>query len=269
MYNFKSLADLSAQGFSPCFIYGNRPVTDKNVNSKMESVKKYGVIIPLMYVKGTKAVTDGCSLVEIDGVTPIEATKAENYSAIIDGQNRYTAALKAGVAPDKIFLFECYSDHNTKDLLAEANIEVEGWKGSNFINGAMLSKPDDKLLQLAKKLSDDKFSMSTISKIISFDKSVKITAKVYADIMKGAPIKEYNLEKSNCFLEAASKFTKSFVAKRYLIDSIIDLSIEDGYKPVCEALGRLTGETIKAIEKCKGEAIITEIKAAVMYELKK
>ena len=61
--NISTLKDIKSEGINVCFIKGNRQVSNKNVKSKTTSIKEYGILVPLMYVKGTKAVEDGCSLI--------------------------------------------------------------------------------------------------------------------------------------------------------------------------------------------------------------
>lgn len=264
-----SVADLKAAGTSLCLINGNRSITSKNVESKAKSLKKYGILTPLMFVKGEKAISDGCSLIDLNG-NIINNADAKSYNAIIDGQNRLTAALEAGIPESEIYLFECYTETNCKELLAESNTVVEGWKGEDFIGGSLLFNPDNELAQFAKKLSDKKFKLSTISKLLTFDKSVKITSKVYASMMKGEKIEvEYDLKRAQDFLDAASKFSPTFVAKRYLIDSVIDLSLNVGYANVINALSKLSDTIIKRIEDSKGEAVVNSIKAALNLELGK
>ena len=56
------LKDIKNEGANVCFIQGNRQVSNKNVKPKTTSIKEYGILVPLMYVKGTIAVEDGCSL---------------------------------------------------------------------------------------------------------------------------------------------------------------------------------------------------------------
>ena len=65
--NISTLKDIKNASINVCFIQGNRQVSNKNVKSKTASIDKYGILVPLMYVKGTKAVKDGCSLMTSDG----------------------------------------------------------------------------------------------------------------------------------------------------------------------------------------------------------
>ena len=130
--NISTLKDIKNASINVCFIQGNRQVSNKNVKSKTASIDKYGILVPLMYVKGTKAVKDGCSLMTSDG-KPIPSEEADKYIVIVDGQHRYSAAIEKSVSDEEIYLFESYAKASTKELLAEANVEVEKWKGEDYI----------------------------------------------------------------------------------------------------------------------------------------
>ena len=63
----RTLASLISEGKKVAFISGNRNVNSKNITSKKESFGRFECnIVPLMYVSGTKAVEDGCKLVDAD-----------------------------------------------------------------------------------------------------------------------------------------------------------------------------------------------------------
>ena len=117
------LKDIKNEGVYVCFIQGNRQVSNKNVKSKTTSIKEYGILVPLMYVKGTKAVEDGCSLMTSKG-DAITSEEADKYIVIVDGQHRYTAAIENGVSDEEIYLFESYAKASTKELLA-TNLSVK------------------------------------------------------------------------------------------------------------------------------------------------
>ena len=261
------LKDIKNEGVNVCFIQGNRQVSNKNVKSKTTSIKEYGILVPLMYVKGTKAVEDGCSLMTSKG-DAIPSEEADKYIVIVDGQHRYTAAIENGVSDEEIYLFESYAKASTKELLAEANVEVERWKGEDYIAGATLAKPEDELLQFANSLSLRGFPISTISLILCWDKH-KFTSKKLSKLMKGETVNiEYKLERANAFLDAMSNFTDKFVAKNYAINVVIDLSSEMGYKPVCEALYKISRATIQRIEGMTGEENVKNfLKDAINNEL--
>lgn len=262
-----TLKDIKNEGVNVCFIQGNRQVSNKNVKSKTASISKYGILVPLMYVTGTKAVEDGCSLMTSDG-KPISSEEADKYIVIVDGQHRYSAAIEKSVSDEEIYLFENYANASTKELLAEANVEVEKWKGGDYIAGATLAKPEDELLQFANSLSLRGFPISTISLILCWDKH-RFTSKKLSKLMKGETVNiEYDIERATAFLNGMSKFSDVFVAKNYAINTAIDLSSKWGYSPVCKASSKIPEATVQRIESTTGEENVKSfLKDAINKEL--
>ena len=78
---------------------------------------------------------------------------------------------------------------------------------------------------------------------------------VYCNLIAGKEIKtDYNLERAKYFLDAArTKFDNSFIAKRYLITVVADLSTEHGYKLVCDALKQMPDAIVKRVLEAKSE----------------
>ena len=247
------------------FVKGNRDINVKNIESKKKSLQTYGGnIIPLMYVSGNKAIADSCSLVDIDG-NDIPADKAMDYIVILDGQHRIFTAIKNNFDLSKIMLFESYTEANTKELLAEANIESSKWGVPEFIKGSVLFNPNE-LNIYASKLTDRKFPSSTISKILCFNS--KLTAQKYSDLMKGKEISvEYDLERADEFLEAVSKFEDKFVGKRYLIDEVIALSTKYGYRVVFKAISELTDKERELIKEVKRTDVCSTIRGLLNSKL--
>lgn len=265
--NISNLKDIKNESINVCFVQGNRQVSNKNVKSKTASIGKYGIISPLMYVKGTKAVEDGCSLMTSDG-KPIPSEEADKFIVIVDGQHRYTAAIESGVPDEEIRLFESFAKATTKELLAEANVEVEKWTGAAYIAGAALAKPEDELMQFANSLSLKKFPISTISLILCWDKHT-FTSKKLSKLMKGESVEiEYDLERANAFLNAMSNFEDVFVAKNYAISVVISLSSKFGYEKVCSAISKIPEATVRRIEGTTGEEKVKRtLKDAINKEL--
>ena len=128
----------------------------------------------------------------------------------------------------------------------------------------------DELLQFANSLSLRGFPISTISLILCWDKH-KFTSKKLSRLMKGETVKiEHNFDRANAFLNAMSNFTDKFIAKNYAINVVIDLSSEMGYKPVCEALSKISKATIQRIDGITGEENVKSfLKDAINKELGK
>ncbi|MDH6306279.1 hypothetical protein M2459_002642 [Parabacteroides sp. PF5-5] len=255
-----TLAEVYDKGKRVAFVKGNREISKENVNAKKKSLRAFGVLVPIMYVSGRKAIADGCSIVGLDG-KEIPSEEAGDHIVIIDGQHRFMAAITDNtVNPEEIYMFESWSSENTIALLSEANIEMNKWKGKNFVDGAVLILPDEELLSRIKELTDRKYPLSTASKIYCFN--MDITTAVLAACMKGEGIDaEYDLVRAEKFLAVArSKFEEKFIAKRYLIDAVIKL-VSGGstpYEKVFAAIDKLSVNDVKNIIEAKTD--VTKIK---------
>ena len=80
--------------------------------------------------------------------------------------------------------------------------------------------------------------------------------------MQGKDAREgYNLDRAEYFLEKARvKFEDNFIGKRYLITAVSDLSSNEGYKKVCDALLKLSANNVKRILEEKSDEKIALIK---------
>lgn len=252
----RTLASLMSEGKKVAFISGNRSVNSKNITSKKESFGRFECnIVPLMYVDGTKAVEDGCNLVDASTEQIVDANKISSYIAIVDGQHRYTAAMEKGISPEFLILYEDYTEANTKDLLATANIDSFAWNSSNYIDGAVLFNPENELAKFAKELSDLKYPITNIGKILCFA-SGKLGKKQFADIMAGknVEVKGLDMERAKNFLDAArSKFEDDFISSRYLIDAAISLQGKKGEKALFEAIRNLPQKLVYRILDAKSD----------------
>ena len=252
----RTLASLIEEGKKVAFIAGNRSVNSKNITSKKESFGRFECnIVPLMYVNGAKAVQDGCNLADAKTGELVNANQVNSYIAIVDGQHRYTAAMEKGISPEFLILFEDYTGANTKDLLATANIDSFAWNSSNYIDGAVLFNPENDLAKFAKELSDLKYPITNIGKILCFA-SGKLGKKQFADIMAGknVEVKGLNIERAQKLLEVArSKFDDDYISTRYFIDVVISLQGDEGVRPLFEAIGNLPQKVVYRIQDAKSD----------------
>lgn len=247
--------DLYAGGKMIAFIKGNRSVNPKNISKKKESLEKFGMnLVPLMYVEGQKAVNDGCTLVHPITKNAIPNEEASKYVAIIEGQHRYTAAKETDLNEEMLFLYECYSDKDTNEILAETNTVTDPWSGADYANGAALFNPQNELAKFTKELADLGYPTTTIGYIACFAPG-KLGKTAYSKLIAGKEIKtDYNLERAKYFLDAArTKFKDTFIAKRYLITVVADLSTEHGYKRVCDVLKQIPDAIVKRVQEAKSE----------------
>jgi len=266
-----TLAELLKSGKKIGFIKGNRQVNNKNVKSKKVSFLKFGMnLIPLMYVSGEKAIADGCTLIDAKTGAEIDAELAQEYIAIVDGQHRLTAAIEAELSEDNLYLFECYNDANTKELVASTNIDSNPWDGRDYAYSAVMFNQESKLAQMANELAEAGYAISTIGLILYF-KSGKFGKKDLSNIMQGKDAREgYNLERAEYFLEKARvKFEDVFIGKKYLITAVSDLSSDEGYKRVCDVLPKLSSNSVKRILDEKSDDKIALIKTMLLNLLEK
>lgn len=254
----RTLASLKSEGKKVAFICGNRETDQKNISSKKKSFEGFDCnIVPMMYVLGETALKDECKLIDADTKAIVADNEVSNYIVIVDGQHRYTAAICKEIPAENLILFEDYTGANTKKLLATANINSKPWSSSDFIGGAVLFQPENKIAKFAKELSDRNFPISTIGKIMCFAYG-KLGKPQFAKIMAGkdVEIKTLNLERAKKFMEAAEvKFEDYFIASRYLIDVVIKLIDDDKAKEddIFNAIRKLSPEIVKQILNAKSD----------------
>ena len=266
-----SLSELLRSGKKIAFIKGNRQVNNKNVKSKKTSFVKYGMnLIPLMYVSGEKAIADGCTLIDSKTGMEIPKEQSNEYVAIVDGQHRLTAAMEAELGEENLYLFECYNDANTKELVASTNIDSNPWDGRDYAYSAVMFNQESKLAQMANELAEAGYAISTIGLILYF-KSGKFGKKDLSNIMQGKDAREgYNLDRAEYFLEKARvKFEDVFIGKKYLISAVSDLSSDEGYKKVCDMLPMLSSNNVKRILDEKSDDKIALIKTMLQNLMEK
>lgn len=269
-----SLANLEESGKDVAFILGNRPTSKKNLKQKEKSLKEFGMnLTPLVYINGEEVISNGEGQVHLaNPITdePIKDEDASNYVVIIDGQHRYEAALSVNLDKHNIILMKDYSGIGAQNLIARINNETCPWIASEWAFGAHMFYPDNEVAAFASRLAKEGFKSTTIGLILYFRKGV-LGKKAFSDIMNGGNAEEgYNIERADAFLAVArDKFEDKFIMKRYLIDVVSDLSKDRGYKPVLNAIDKLTKDNVKKITNSKSddvENVIRSILSAYMSE---
>ena len=269
-----SLANLEESGKKVAFILGNRPTSKKNLKQKEESLKEFEMnLTPLVYINGEEVLRAGDGQVHLANPTTGEQIKdedASNYVVIIDGQHRYEAANSLNLDHNNIILMKDYSGIGAQNLIARINNETCPWIASEWAFGAHMFYPDNEVATFASRLAKEGFKSTTIGLILYFRKGV-LGKKAFSDIMNGGNAEEgYNIERADAFLAVArDKFEDKFIMKRYLIDVVSDLSKDRGYKPVLNAIDKLTKDNVKKITNSKSddvENVIRSILSAYMSE---
>lgn len=256
-----TMGEAVANGFKFAFIEGNRNVNPKNVKAKVASIQKYGCnLVPLMVVEGAKALADGCRLTDV--TTGEEITDGANVLAIIDGQHRTKAALKAEIDLNSIHCYKAYVDAPTVNLLSVSNTDSTPWNGADYAQCAVTMRPDDEIAQFVSELSGKGFKLSTIG-LILYRKSGVLTKVNMGKLINGEPIKTSataNLETANMFLAAAAGFPDDFVAKRYLIEAVIDAANLQGFKPVCDKVASWDERKRKFLKEASSTDVMQTLK---------
>ena len=259
-----SLAELEAKGITVCFIMGNRGLDSANLKSKHKSMKANQMnLVPIMYVSGDKALRDGCKLVDAKYGREllVNESDAPLYAAIVDGQHRLSAALDLEIPHENIILMKDYSGQKTPALLATMNIDSFGWSPKDYINEADAFCKND-VITFCKGLLKRKSPISTMGYIIAF-KNVKLTKEMFSnficDDQYDLPF-SYNLDRAEKFLRALDKsgIQDKIASKRYLMEVIIDLSVDYSSEVVINALSQFPkgqAETLN-LTKLKEEEVI-------------
>lgn len=167
--------NINGNNFGVAFLEGNRNINSNNVKKMEVSLKEFGKnLMPMVYIKADDARLNGRKLKDaIDGTTVEEGNRA-NYIVVLDGQHRFTAAVKMekeGFDTSGLLWEELKLDENKtiEEALIEINSVGQMWKGTDYISGLALRQPDNEIVLFAKKLSDFGVSAKTINKYLLFE----------------------------------------------------------------------------------------------------
>lgn len=275
-----SLKELKNEGKQIAFVYGNRDIANTNLKNKKESLARCKCnLVPMMVVEGTKAVEDGCSLVNPSDGKTISNEDAANYVAIVDGQHRYTAYLKLKEEYEKnqtaktddntvtndtlpeLYFFYAYSDMPTNKLLSIANMDSFKYSSKDYAKGAAAFNSNDELAKFANEYASKGFSISTLS-IYIFQRSGILKNDSLGKLMQG----ERLCIKCNSYLYIAkevvplliNKLGIKFAKTRYCANAIWEVLTTTGtanYKVVIDAINKLEEKDIDDITKLKGDVV--------------
>ncbi|MBD5225837.1 MAG: hypothetical protein HDS68_07770 [Bacteroidales bacterium] len=266
-----SLNTLHNDGKEIIFIAVNRetPANSTNVKGKVESLKQYGVQMPLMLIPAGFAAEEGLELVD-NNLTPVtDAQRISNAFVILDGNNRYKAykeiqkqqkeavakgrAYDAGKGLDDIvcFIQTEKPEKGVLNTLIEVNTTAISWKGGDYIRTAAKLNPEDAAINWANEMSKAKMSLSTISLFLTFDSKLK--PQTVADFIKGGKLGcKCNVERAKRIYETfiAAGFKQKDINKRYLIKFVIsqgeDLGIAlEAFKALTEGEVQYISENLK------------------------
>ena len=84
------------------FVEGNRAISKNNVKKHIESLKKFGKnLVPMLYVEATEV--EGHTLYDAETGEEVAPESYPDYWVVLDGQNRYKAALELAASKDALF----------------------------------------------------------------------------------------------------------------------------------------------------------------------
>lgn len=276
------LSTLKQEGKKMAFVNGNRSIKEKNMVAKMESMARFGQVLPAVIVNAADIKAVSPEIVDAETGEAVPEAELENYVVLLDGQHRYKAYLqneKAGKTEQGEFhlMYPLNPNIDPRRLLAVINGEVNPWGGADFLNGAQLLNPgiDFPLLNEMKKLTDLGFSVSTASLWLTFNNG--IGKQILTEAMNGeiddCLINPPSLENGLRLLEAARKMlSDKFLRHRYLPDFLIkkyqsvkDVEKADMINRLVEFLSGLTKGEAEALEGVKGK--LGKVKEQIIIDL--
>lgn len=214
--------NINGNNFGVAFLEGNRNINSNNVKKMEVSLKEFGKnLMPMVYIKADDARLNGRKLKDaIDGTTVEEGNRA-NYIVVLDGQHRFTAAVKMekeGFDTSKLLWEELKLDENKtiEEALIEINSVGQMWKGTDYISGLALRQPDNEIVLFAKKLSDFGVSAKTINKYLLFEDKFS-WAKPDEDVIN----KKADLDRAKKIWAVVKQFPDKVNKESIIIDYIM------------------------------------------------
>lgn len=214
--------NINGSQFGVAFIDGNRSINPNNVKKMKKSLKEFGKnLMPMVYIKADDARLNDRKLKDaVDGTTVEEGYRA-NYIVVLDGQHRFTAAVKMkeeGFDTSKLLWEELKLDKNKtiEEALIEINSVGQMWKGTDYISGLALRQPENEIVQFAKELSDFGVSAKTINKYLLFEDKFS-WAKPDWDVIK----KKADLDRAKKIWDVVKQFPNKVNKESIIIDYII------------------------------------------------
>lgn len=214
--------NINGSQFGVAFIDGNRSINPNNVKKMKKSLKEFGKnLMPMVYIKADDARLNDRKLKDaVDGTTVEEGYRA-NYIVVLDGQHRFTAAVKMeeeGFDTSKLLWEELKLDKNKtiEEALIEINSVGQMWKGTDYISGLALRQPENEIVQFAKELSDFGVSAKTINKYLLFEDKFS-WAKPDWDVIK----KKADLDRAKKIWDVVKQFPNKVNKESIIIDYIM------------------------------------------------
>lgn len=216
------LFNINGKSFGVAFLEGNRNINPNNVKKMEVSLKEFGKnLMPMVYIKADDARLNDRKLKDaVDGTTVEEGYRAK-YIVALDGQHRFTAAVKMedeGFDTSGLLWEELKLDKNKtiEEALIEINSVGQMWKGTDYISGLALRQPENEIVQFAKELSDFGVKAKTINKYLLFEDKFS-WAKPDEDVIN----KKADLDRAKKIWAVVKQFPEKVHKDAIIIDYII------------------------------------------------
>ncbi len=213
---------VNGSDFGVAFLEGNRNINSNNVKKMEVSLKEFGKnLMPMVYIKADDARLNGRKLKDAIDCTTVEEGNRANYIVVLDGQHRFTAAVKMekeGFDTSGLLWEELKLDENKtiEEALIEINSVGQMWKGTDYISGLALRQPENEIVQFAKELSDFGVKAKTINKYLLFEDKFS-WAKPDEDVIN----KKADLDRAKKIWDVVKQFPDNVNKESIIIDYIM------------------------------------------------
>lgn len=286
-----SLSILAERGIKVAKLVGNRDLKEEVVKKKMESLKKYGILVPAIIVSASEALEQGLEIVDFETGEVVTKDNCENYVVLVDGCNRYKAHLKLqeenkNLPEDEQYKgdFKIIYPLNSKmliaEMLAEVNIATNPYKGGDYAKAASLvnKEKDLPLLTAINELTSKGFSSESAGLWLLFKGVSKETLALAIKGVISPDLKiTTGLERGKRLLKSARESFLDKTLKTRIIPSWIVHQYEqteDNDKPLFtekmeDFLTHISREDSDYIDKVKGKRGVTTRESLVNNKLNK
>ena len=277
-YKIYEVSELINNGYKIARLANNREFNEKAVNDKKKSLKEKAQLQAAVIGFAENAIEQGLDVVDFETGVIIPEEEISTTLVLLEGNHRYKAYVqlqnetpKEGEEPftGKFFVTLPLTDKlSIAEMIAEMNICTCTWKGTDYIKGAVMSKPKNvtQVLSYMVELEREGYSLPAISKYITGTDNIK--KGILQKFMNGDEIPEVlkdtddnldGIERSKKVLSAANKFGKMLKTRSFadwVISKLVSARSLTGDE-VTERLvcffNKLTEEDVKEINSLRGK----------------
>lgn len=271
-----NVSTLLSSGKKIARLAGNRNLDEKIVKRKMESMKRYGQLVPAIIVEAKIALAQDLEIEDYETSDKITKVNVEKYVVLVDANHRYEAQLRLikaneGLKPEEQYTNDFYlmyalnEEAAIAEILSEINIATNPWKGGDYVKGAVMSnvKEEVPLLNEIGRMIDEGYSITSASKWLTFSSDVdkNIMKLAMNRVIKDELKNNAGIDRGKILLKASkSKFEEKTLKTRVIIDWIISIYIKmpDAEKAfftdkIESFIKNISEEDAKYINKAKGK----------------